>query len=216
MGRAVFSSDWVQKYFTEDPFYKKRFSEVWLWAEWAETQPEFDRADLGIDLVAQERDGGYCAIQCKFYAEDRKIREGDLSNFIFYSDREIFTSRIVVDTSGGWTNNLRKAVDGLETPCQRISSAQLASRPVKWPDLRIEAPDQLDYQLENFDLRKHQKKAFNDVIKGFKDSDRGKLIMACGTGKTFTALKLAEEIAGVGGRVLYLVPSIGLFATGNA
>ena len=202
----------MQKYFTEDPFYQKRFSEVWHWAEWAETQPEFDRADLGIDLVAQERDGGYCAIQCKFYAEDRKIRERDLSTFIFYSDREIFTSRIVVDTSGGWTNNLRKAVDGLETPCQRISSAQLASRPVKWPDLSSEAPDQLDYQLEHFDPKKHQEKAFNDVINGFKDSDRGKLIMACGTGKTFTALRIAEEIAGVGGRVLYLVPSIGLFA----
>ena len=72
--------------------------------------------------------------------------------------------------------------------------------------------DQLDYQQELFDLRKHQEEAFNDVINGFKDSDRGKLIMACGTGKTFTALRLAEEIAGFGGRVLYLVPSIGLFA----
>ena len=36
--------------------------------------------------------------------------------------------------------------------------------------------------------------------------------MACGTGKTFTALRIAEEIAGLGGRVLYLVPSIGLFS----
>ena len=45
-----------------------------------------------------------------------------------------------------------------------------------------------------------------------EQSDRGKLIMACGTGKTFAALRIAEEIAGVGGRVLYLVPSIGLFA----
>ena len=66
--------------------------------------------------------------------------------------------------------------------------------------------------MEPFTLRDHQKKAFDDVINRFKESDRGKLIMACGTGKTFTALRIAEEIAGVGGRVLYLVPSIGLFS----
>ena len=50
------------------------------------------------------------------------------------------------------------------------------------------------------------------MVNGFQDSDQGKLIMACGTGKTFTALRIAEEIAGTGGRVLYLVPSIGLFS----
>ena len=202
----------MQQYFTEDPYYKNRFSEVWLWAEWAENQPGFDRVDRGIDLVAKERDGGYCAIQCKCYAENAKIGESDFATFNLYSDREPFTSRIFVDTSGGWTNNLRKTVEGLKTPCLRISSAHLVSRPVKWPDLGIEAPEQLDYQLERFDLREHQEKAFNDVVNGFKNSDRGKLIMACGTGKTFTALRIAEEIAGVGGRVLYLVPSIGLFA----
>ena len=202
----------IQKYFTEDPHYKNLFSEVWLWAEWAETQPQFDRVDRGIDLVAKERDGGYCAIQCKCYAENTRIGENDFATFNLYSDREPFTSRIFVDTSGGWTANLRKTVEGLKTPCQRISAADLASRPVKWPDLSLEAPEQLDYQLEHFDLREHQEEAFNDVINGFRNSDRGKLIMACGTGKTFTALRIAEEIAGVGGRVLYLVPSIGLFA----
>ena len=57
-------------------------------------------------------------------------------------------------------------------------------------------------------LRPHQKVAFDDVTGGFKDDDRGKLIMACGTGKTFAALRIAEAVAGIGGRVLYLVPSI--------
>ena len=58
----------------------------------------------------------------------------------------------------------------------------------------------------------HQREALNDVVTGFQDSDRGKLIMACGTGKTFAALRIAEKMAGIGGRVLYLVPSIGLFS----
>ncbi len=202
----------IRAYLLEDPFYKKRFSEVYLWSEWAELRPEFDGVDLGIDLVAKESDGGYCAIQCKCYAEDKRVSKSDIDSFISESNREPYTARMFVDTGKSWSKNLLKAIDGLEPPCQRISAADLASRPVQWPDLSLQEPDQLNYQLESFSLHKHQQEALNDVINGFKESDRGKMIMACGTGKTFTALRIAEEIAGVGGRVLYLVPSIGLFA----
>ena len=202
----------IQAYLLEDPFYKKRFSEVYLWTEWAQLRPEVGGVDLGIDLVATERDGGYCAIQCKCYAEDKRISKADLDSFISESNRKPYTARMFVDTGKRWSKNLLKAIDGLQPPCQRISAADLASRPVQWPDLSHQAPDQLDYQLESFSLREHQQKAFDDVINGFKDTNRGKLIMACGTGKTFTALRIAEEIADVGGRVLYLVPSIGLFS----
>ena len=202
----------IQAYLLEDPFYKKRFSEVYLWTEWAQLRPEVGGVDLGIDLVATERDGGYCAIQCKCYAEDKRISKADLDSFISESNRKPYTARMFVDTGKSWSKNLLKAIDGLQPLCQRISAADLASRPVQWPDLSHQAPDQLDYQLESFSLREHQQKAFDDVINGFKGTNRGKLIMACGTGKTFTALRIAEETAGVGGRVLYLVPSIGLFS----
>ncbi|MDE0425042.1 MAG: DEAD/DEAH box helicase family protein [Candidatus Poribacteria bacterium] len=202
----------IRTYFLEDPFYQKRFSEVYLWSEWAALRPEFDGVDIGIDLVAAERDGGYCAIQCKCYAETTRISKKDLDTFISASAREPFTSRMFVDTAHDWSANLHRTLDGLQPPCQRISAADLASRPVAWPDLSIQEAEQLDYQQETFSLREHQREAFNDVINGFKESDRGKLIMACGTGKTFAALRIAEYLAGVGGRVLYLVPSIGLFA----
>ena len=56
-------------------------------------------------------------------------------------------------------------------------------------------------------LREYQKKAIDEVVRGFETSDRGRLIMACGTGKTFTSLKMAERLAGAGGCVLYLVPT---------
>ncbi len=202
----------IRAYLLEDPFYKNRFSEVYLWTEWAELRPDVDGVDLGIDLVAIERDGGVCAIQCKCYADDKRVSKSDIDTFISQSNRQPFTARIFVDTGRSWSANLLKAIDGLEPPCQRISAAHLASRPVEWPDLSLQEPDNLNYQLETFSLRDHQKAAFDDVINGFKDNHRGKLIMACGTGKTFTALRIAEKIAGVGGSVLYLVPSIGLFA----
>ena len=192
--------------------YQKRFSQVYLWSEWAELRPEFDGVDIGIDLVAQERDGGYCAIQCKCYAEETRIAKKHLDTFISASARDPFTARMFVDTGSDWSANLYRTLDGLQPPCQRISAADLASRPVKWPDLSSEEAEQLDYQHETFRLREHQQEALDDVITGFGDADRGKLIMACGTGKTFTALRIAEKVAGVGGRVLYLVPSIGLFS----
>lgn len=209
-GKGRYFERLIKAYLLEDPFYKKRFLEVYLWSEWGELRPEFDGKDMGIDLVAQERDGGYCAIQCKCYAEDKRISKADLDSFISESNREPYTARMFVDTGKSWSANLLKAIDGLQPPCQRISAADLASRPVQWPNLSHQAPEQLDYQLETFSLREHQKEAFDDVINGFKESDRGKLIMACGTGKTFTALRIAEEIAGEGGCVLYLVPSIAL------
>ena len=202
----------IRTYLLEDPFYQKRFSEVHLWSEWAALRPEFDGVDIGIDLVAQERDGGYCAIQCKCYAENRRISKKDLDTFISASARHPFTARMFVDTGSDWSANLHRTLDGLQPPCQRISAADLASRPVKWPDLSTETAEQLDYQQETFHIRPHQQEAFDAVINGFRDSDRGKLIMACGTGKTFAALRIAEEIAGIGGTVLYLVPSIGLFS----
>ena len=87
----------------------------------------------------------------------------------------------------------------------------LTERPFDWPDLRRQEPEALAYRAQPFHLRPHQQAAFDDVLQGFSDHDRGKLIMACGTGKTFTALRIAEALAGVGGRVLYLVPSISLF-----
>ena len=61
-------------------------------------------------------------------------------------------------------------------------------------------------------LRPHQIAALNAVRAGFAAADRGKLIMACGTGKTFTSLRIAERMVGPGGRVLFLVPSISLLS----
>ncbi len=202
----------IRSYLLEDAFYKNRFSAVYLWAEWAERRPEFDAVDTGIDIVAEERAGGYCAIQCKCYAENTRITKAAVDTFIAASAREPFTARIFVDTSDTWSANVRKTLDGLRPACQRISAAELASRPVTWPELSRQAPEQLAYRHETFRLRTHQREAFDDVVHGFKTAARGKLLMACGTGKTFTALRIAEHLAGVGGRVLYLVPSIGLFS----
>lgn len=199
----------MQQYFTIDPIYQERFSEVYRWKEWASLRGH-SAQDLGIDLVAVEREGGgYCAIQCKCYAPTTRISKSDIDSFISESNRQPFTSRIIVDTGGSWGKNAEAAIKGLQPECLVIHFSDLDRRPINWPDLSVETPAAVT-RKEPHELFLHQQKAFDDVIKNFENYDRGQMIMACGTGKTFTALRIAEHIAGIDGRVLYLVPSIAL------
>ena len=199
-------------YFSEDPDYKDQFSEVYLYKQWAAQRTDFDANDIGIDLVAKERDGGYCAIQCKCYAEDTRISKPALDSFISASASELFTSRLIVDTGGEWGPNALRTIGPIKDKLRIIRYSDLENSPFTWPDLSLQDPEQLTYRQRRFHLKDHQKEAFDDVLNGFKASDRGKLIMACGTGKTFTALRIAEGIAGIAGSVLYLVPSISLLS----
>ena len=94
----------IQAYLLEDPFYKKRFSEVYLWTEWAQLRPEVGGVDLGIDLVATERDGGYCAIQCKCYAEDKRISKADLDSFISEALQKNDEDNIILNRGTSYAN----------------------------------------------------------------------------------------------------------------
>ncbi len=219
----------MKAYFREDPMYQERLSQVWLWTEWvphfneqegrrAADEPEsgpplrFDLTDIGIDLVAKERDGGWCAIQCKCHKPGTRIGKPQIDSFISASARKPFASRIIVDTGDDWGPNAIRILRGLTPACSVVRFGDLASRPFDWPDLVSAEPEEISYVGTPFELRPHQREALDDVLAGFQDHDRGKLIMACGTGKTFTALRIAEAVAKTGGRVLYLVPSISLFA----
>ena len=175
-------------------------------------EPEFDATDTGIDLVAAESGtAAICAIQCKCYKPSTTISKPHLDSFVSASAREPFTTLLVVDTGAEWGPNARKLVEKLSLPCTVLRFGDLANRPIDWPDLLRDEPEKLTLRREPFRMRPHQQAALDDVANGFEEHDRGKLIMACGTGKTFAALRIAETIAGVGGRVLYLVPSISLF-----
>lgn len=79
-------------------------------------------------------------------------------------------------------------------------------------DWSLYSPSQEPVLRPKYGPREHQKTAIAAVKKGLLTADRGKLIMACGTGKTFTSLKIAEEMAGKGKRVLFLVPSLALLS----
>lgn len=204
------------RYLEEDPLYGKRFRKVHLWKDWR-SQKGLSTDDIGIDLVAECYDDELAAIQCKFHAPETTLQREALNSFIAASSRVIngkqeYAERIIIDTGTKWGKNLKKLAREAKPRVTRLEMDPLHTEPYEWPDLSLQGPDKLKYNGSKHDLLPHQQDALENVIQGFSNNDRGKLIMACGTGKTFTALRIAEIMAGSGKRILYLVPSISLLA----
>ncbi|WUH95879.1 DEAD/DEAH box helicase [Streptomyces sp. NBC_00433] len=204
------------QYLRTDPQYAGHFSDVWMWADWPGNGT---KNDTGIDLVARERDtGDFCAIQCKFYEPDHVLQKADIDSFFTASGKAPFTSRMIISTTDKWGKNAEDALNSQQIPVTRIGLADIAQSTVDWDIVWPKPGENIQLHLERKkSLRPHQEEAVNAVFEGFTSHNRGKLIMACGTGKTFTSLKIAERVAAEKGgdeptRVLFLVPSISLLS----
>ncbi len=202
----------VMAYLTNDPLQKQEYEKVQTYLEWAKEHDE-DGTDIGIDLIATIRDeGGYAAIQCKCYDASHIIKKEDIDSFIAASGKKIFTRRILIDsTETDWSDNVELTCEGQEVRIQRINLFDLENSQIDWGAYKEQGQAVLKEQPQK-KLLDHQKEALEKVCEGLQEADRGKLIMACGTGKTFTSLKIAETIAGQGKRVLFLVPSLALIS----
>lgn len=206
------------QYLSTDPTWTEQFTRVWMWADWPGA--EHDKRDTGIDLVAQDREtGGFCAIQCKFYEPKHTIHKEDIDSFFTASGKGGFTRRMVISTTEKWGVHAEAALDDQQIPVTRLGLSDIANSPVEWYMPTAGAPLEMQLKAKKTP-RPHQREAIDSVFDGFTDSDRGKLIMACGTGKTFTGLKIVERLqkeratAGEGDQttVLFLVPSIALLS----
>lgn len=204
----------MQKYFLTSPLYSEIYDQVWLWSEF----PYANTHDIGIDLVAKRRDKDeFCAIQCKFYDVNNSVSKDDIDTFIsasgksFYVDgvEHRYSERIVVSTTDKWSSNAEETIIGQLPPVTRIRLQDLKDSGIDWDSFTLDRIDDMKVSTKKKE-RPHQIEAIDAVLNGFKESERGKLIMACGTGKTFTALKIAEAVTNGAGNVLFLVPSISL------
>ena len=202
----------TKNFLLNDGVHSLQYKNVWLWNEW----PERDgRADNGIDLVAERYDGGITAIQCKFYAENTAIAKSEIDSFISSSGKKPFTHRLWIDTTGReWSKNATEMLDGQHLPIQKVGLSDFRSSNIDWTTYEITAPENAPELYEKKQLRPHQHTAVTKTLEGFAENERGKLIMACGTGKTFTALKIAERFAEAEGhaRILFMVPSLALMS----
>ncbi|MBO1756454.1 type ISP restriction/modification enzyme [Allobranchiibius sp. CTAmp26] len=196
-------------FFMVDPTYADQFSKVYLWQDWPGRN---GKHDTGIDLVAVDaQTGGNVAIQCKFYAPDHHVSKPDVDSFLSASGTTDFERRIIVSTGADWGAHAEAALHEQSIPVTRIGMSDLETSTIDWSQFSWSAPQDVTPRAKNI-TRPHQQTAIQKVTAGLAEVDRGKLIMACGTGKTFTSLRLAEEHVGAGGTVLFLVPSISLLS----
>jgi predicted helicase len=207
----------MQAYLQTEPIYAGRFKHVWMWEEFP-YRKDFGGKDTGIDLVAQTQEGDYWAIQCKCYSEDTYIDKPAVDSFLSTSGRTFpdenlqktaFSNRLWISTTNKWGSNAEEAIHHQYPPVSRISLSDLEQSPVDWDALERGICGDKALQ-EKKRIRPHQKEALEKFHEHFKSADRGRLIMACGTGKTFVSLKIAENETNGKGLVLFLVPSIAL------
>ena len=206
----------MQAYLKTTSLYAGRFEEVWLWSEFP-CHDQFGGKDIGIDLVAKTFSGEYWAVQCKCYADDKYITKPDVDTFLSTSGKTFevegvehaFAQRLWISTTNKW-NSVAELTIKKQTPqVTRLNLIDLEADDVDWEKLEQGLYGKAS-RPKPFAIMEHQQKAINRVHEYFKTRDRGKLIMACGTGKTFTSLKIAENETQSNGFVLFLVPSIAL------
>ena len=198
----------VGRFMMTEPAFVQRFEKVIPFSDWDGRE---DLRDRGVDLIGYERvTGDLCAIQCKFYGEDEYIDQATIASFFIELGKKDFSSGIIVTTSNNWSANAEQALEDQVKPVQRIGLDHFTQADIDWSSF---TPDKDELtRLPNKQLRPHQSEALGKVTAGFALYDRGKMIMACGTGKTFTSLKIAEAMLPKGGNVLFLVPSISLLS----
>ena len=208
--KGTYFEDLIQLYLQNEPFYSVYYKEVLTFKDWIEKYyPNLPSNDTGIDLVAVTHDGENHAIQCKNYSQDHRISKADIDSFFTASGKSYFQHRIIVATTDHWTEHAYDSLSHQNPPVTVIDRSALENSAIDWDNFAFQKELPLKPKKS---LREHQKNALSAVRNGLKNADRGKLIMACGTGKTFTSLKIAEDIAGNGKKVLFLVPSLALLS----
>lgn len=189
-------------FLTNDPVYKHELRRVWLWDEW----PGRWGGDAGVDLVAEDRQGHLWAIQAKAYSPAYRVTKRDVNKFLAESGRAVFGYRMLIATTNLIDRIGERTVQDQEKRVTFFRLNDLEAANVDWP----RSPQDLRpvRRRKRARPRAYQREAITKVLKGFESAERGQLIMACGTGKTLTALFVNEECGAA--RTLVLVPSLSL------
>lgn len=209
----------IRNYLKTSKKYEILLEEVWLWNEFPYKRA-FGGSDTGIDLVALTKDGQYWAIQCKCYAENTVIDKAAVDSFLSTSSRQFtddnmekknFSSRIWFATNNRWGKNAKEAFENQNPPAYIVNPWDVANdETVDWEQLDAGMHGATAFKKRDISPKDHQKVALEKAAEYYKTHERGKLIMACGTGKTYTSLCLVEQQAQNKGLILVLVPSIAL------
>ncbi|GHP32177.1 hypothetical protein VN0212_09320 [Helicobacter pylori] len=204
----------VSKRFLKEHDSADEYESIDLWSDWELRGKEGDR---GIDIVITTASKEYIAVQCKFHQDSVSLN--DLSTFLLKLQSGVgevrFKKGIIISTSNLSSNALKeieqirknKGIDIVE-----ISEEDFIYSQIDWEKFD---PTQTQGELPLCDKKKprpHQIEAIKATKEYFSNpkNTRGKLIMACGTGKTYTSLKIMESLDPK--ITLFLAPSIALLS----
>ena len=194
----------IKWFLKNDPEWATQVDQVWLWEEY----PDSWGRDCGIDLVFKHKNGENWAVQAKCYAPTTSITKADVDSFISESNRESIDKRLLIATTDLIGSNAKQVCDAQDKPVTRFLLSHFEDADIEYPATLDDLPKAK--RKEKPKPREHQIEAIDAVASNFKDVDRGQLIMACGTGKTFTTLWIKEKL-GVES-TLVLLPSLGLLS----
>ena len=196
-------------YLKNEPTYKALYQNVWLLSEVPESY-SIPKKDTGVDLVAEQKNGDLVAIQAKFYTN--KVGKSEINSFVAELGKSYYQRGLIVSTMDDWNSNARETIDQNEKGIEIIGLSDLRNSQIDWSQFNFERPENVVVKKPK-KLRDYQQTAKENALAHFKENDRGQLIMAPGTGKTFTSLKISEALSKDKDgpfKVLYLVPSIQL------
>lgn len=209
----------MQRFMLTNPLYRNELDKVWLWMEFPFRQ-DFGGKDVGIDLVAKTKTGEYWAIQCKCYDESTTILKSDVDTFLSTSGKYFtsetgqqlhFARRLWIATTDRWSKEASITLQNQDPPVSRLGLHDLQTSPVDWEKL-YDGSIGTEALTAKKQPRPHQKTAIEKAHAYYKNHDRGKMISACGTGKTYIALNIVEDQTQKNGFALFLVPSIALLS----
>ena len=203
----------VVAYLKNEPAYKQKFEDVWMLNE-VPAEYHIPKRDTGVDIVAKDYDGELTAIQAKFYKG--KVSKAGIDSFVAETGKSKYSAGILVSSTDDWNRNAKAELEDTTKPFSIIGLSQLRHAHFDWQKFEFAKENKNLSDKKPKKLRKYQQTAIDNSLKYFSTHDRGKLIMAPGTGKTFTSLKIAEALMHKQNKrqfnVLYLVPSIQLLS----
>jgi len=199
----------VLAYLKNEPTYQRLYKNVWKLND-VPTEYAIPKKDTGVDLVAEQFNGDLVAVQAKFY--ENKVGKAEINSFVAELGKSYYQRGLIVSTVDDWNKNALDTIEHNQKGIELIGLSDLRNSQIDWTKFSFERPEVVSIKSPK-KLRPYQELALEHAVAHFDLNDRGQLIMAPGTGKTFTSLKIAETLSKKQSgqfKVLYLVPSIQL------
>ncbi|WQR78173.1 DEAD/DEAH box helicase [Helicobacter pylori] len=205
----------VSKHFLLEHDSANEYESIDLWYDWKLRGKERDK---GIDIVITTSNKEYIAVQCKFH--QNSISYNDISTFLTQLQSGVgevrFKKGIIISTSN-LTSEALKAIEQIRSTGMGIDIDEITEEDFIYSRIDWEKfdPTKTEDEIPLCDKkspRPHQTEAIEKTKEYFSNpkNARGKLIMACGTGKTYTSLKIMEALEPK--ITLFLAPSIALLS----